>query len=112
MTVQRIQLRRTKGWRMPPDTLKADRTTMWGNPFAHQDPAIAVRMFRAWLIGSMRTATIFDCTVVLPGDLASRRARMRAELPMLRGYSLACWCRPGAPCHADVLLELANKKKP
>lgn len=26
----------------------------------------------------------------------------------LRGKNLACWCAPGAPCHADVLLELAN----
>lgn len=27
----------------------------------------------------------------------------------LRGKNLACWCKPGAPCHADVLLELANR---
>lgn len=26
----------------------------------------------------------------------------------LRGKNLACWCKPGEPCHADVLLELAN----
>lgn len=32
----------------------------------------------------------------------------RAELAELRGRNLACWCRPGTPCHADVLLELAN----
>lgn len=31
--------------------------------------------------------------------------RIRAEL---RGKNLACWCKPGTPCHADVLLELAN----
>lgn len=23
--------------------------------------------------------------------------------------NLACWCKPGAPCHADVLLEIANR---
>lgn len=27
----------------------------------------------------------------------------------LRGKNLACWCGPDAHCHADVLLELANK---
>lgn len=27
----------------------------------------------------------------------------------LRGKDLACWCKPGAPCHADVLLEIANR---
>jgi hypothetical protein len=26
----------------------------------------------------------------------------------LRGKNLACWCKPDQPCHADVLLELAN----
>jgi hypothetical protein len=26
----------------------------------------------------------------------------------LRGKNLACWCRPGSPCHADILLELVN----
>lgn len=26
----------------------------------------------------------------------------------LAGKNLACWCKPGTPCHADVLLELAN----
>jgi hypothetical protein len=30
----------------------------------------------------------------------------------LRGKNLACWCKPGEPCHADVLLELANPKGP
>jgi len=31
-----------------------------------------------------------------------------ARVPELRGRDLACWCKPGAPCHADVLLEIAN----
>lgn len=28
----------------------------------------------------------------------------------LRGKNLACWCKQGDPCHADVLLKLANAK--
>jgi hypothetical protein len=32
--------------------------------------------------------------------------RARAEL---RGHDLACWCPLDQPCHADVLLELANE---
>jgi hypothetical protein len=27
----------------------------------------------------------------------------------LRGKNLACWCPEGSPCHADVLLEIANE---
>jgi hypothetical protein len=29
---------------------------------------------------------------------------------VLRGKNLACWCKPGEPCHADVLLEIANRE--
>ncbi|EPX82062.1 hypothetical protein Salmuc_02429 [Salipiger mucosus DSM 16094] len=28
---------------------------------------------------------------------------------VLRGRDLACWCPLDRPCHADILLELANK---
>lgn len=31
---ERIQLSRRKGWKMPPNTVKVDRSTPWGNPFA------------------------------------------------------------------------------
>ena len=31
--------------------------------------------------------------------------RARREL---RGHDLACWCKPGWPCHVDVLLAVAN----
>jgi hypothetical protein len=29
----RVQLSRRKGWRMPPNTMKVDRSTGFGNPF-------------------------------------------------------------------------------
>jgi hypothetical protein len=32
----------------------------------------------------------------------------RPPLDELRGKDLLCWCPLGSPCHADVLLELAN----
>lgn len=33
---------------------------------------------------------------------------LMAALAELRGKDLACWCAP-KPCHADVLLELADR---
>ena len=30
----------------------------------------------------------------------------------LAGKNLACWCPIGSPCHADVLLEIANTTTP
>ena len=102
MQPRRVQLSRQRGWRMPPDTVKVDRATRWGNPFRigeHGDAAQCVAMFRRWLEdGSPQR-----------DDLDSARARILRELPQLRGKHLACWCRPGAPCHAEVLLELANR---
>jgi hypothetical protein len=36
------------------------------------------------------------------------RSRLVEGLAALRGKNVACWCKPGEPCHADILLELAN----
>lgn len=101
----RIQRRRTKGWRMPPDAVYVGRPTRWGNPYPvgsrdtrYSDrewlhtPESAVLAYREWLDE--------------PGPSGfSRREEARVELA---GRDLACWCPPGQPCHADVLLEVAN----
>ncbi len=93
----RVQLSRRKGWRMPPNTRKVDRTTKFGNPYqggadGDGDRAMLVARFRAWLYRP---------------EQAGHRAEVRAELA---GKNLACWCPPDGPCHADVLLELANSE--
>ena len=96
----RVQLRRTKGWRMPENTVKVDRTTRWGNPFVvskYNTPEKAVAQFRR------AVADYADVGLWLDFDPESERA-----LAPLRGKNLACWCPLDAPCHADVLLELAN----
>lgn len=112
---ERVQLRRTKGWRMPPNTVSVARPGLFGNPFVHPDPAQAVEAYRMHCSGGMQT---FHLT---PGGLqfAKRMHRnclhhawpewLRKDgLPAIRGKNLACWCPLTQPCHADVLLELAN----
>lgn len=37
------------------------------------------------------------------------KQRNRAPRAELRGKNLACFCPLDQPCHADVLLEIANK---
>jgi hypothetical protein len=87
---------------MPENTVKVDRTTKWGNPWKigefgpllrnPPDATGAVGLFTAMLADpQMRWATNY------PADLSE-----------LRGKNLACWCKLSEPCHADVLLELAN----
>jgi len=103
----RVRRCRGKGWRMPANTVYVGRPTRWGNPwvvggsvscgcrsvgecthnyFQRNTPAEAVEAFRCW-------------AATHPAVLA---------LEELRGRNLACWCPLDQPCHADVLLELAN----
>lgn len=88
---QRIQRKRTKGWTMPADTVYVGRPTKWGNPFPipETSAACAVGHFRGYVVGLLTNGTGYP-------------------LGELRGKNLACWCRLDQPCHADVLLELAN----
>lgn len=95
---ERVQLKRTKGWRKPPNTVVVARPSKWGNPFrvgVDGSAAECVEAFRHDL-------NVRDGTPVMG-------ANMRACLEELRGKNLACWCRLDAPCHADVLLEFANR---
>jgi len=94
---RRVRLQRTRGWRMPADTVVVSRPSRWGNPFVVGTPGIddrveAVRRYRAFAFGD---------------ETLKRDARA-----LLRGRNLGCWCPLGDPCHADVLLELANDGAP
>jgi hypothetical protein len=50
----------------------------------------------------------FGCWLRMPAQ-AHFREDIRRHL---RGYNLACWCPEGWPCHAEVLLEVANAEEP
>jgi hypothetical protein len=100
---KRIQLSRKRGWRMPENTVKVDRSTKWGNPFhaktsapAVSPPEKAVDKFRRWLAGEK------------VGVAMKLAAECFPDPTELRGKNLACWCPLDQPCHADVLLQLAN----
>jgi hypothetical protein len=92
----RIQLKRTKGWRMPPNTVKVDRTTPFGNPFPK--PAKATGEWRGSVVAQ------FAEWLANTADGQALQVRARAELA---GKNLACWCPPG-PCHADIWLKVVN----
>lgn len=108
MEPKRIQLKRTKGWRMPPNTVKVDRSTRWGNPWrvVNEDNA------NLWIASDSELIELIpdeaDPTEYLVEFYRQRAVDSLPHLGELRGKNLACWCKPGDPCHADVLLELAN----
>lgn len=89
----RVQRSRRKGSRLPAGAVCVTRPSKWGNPY----PAIngnrrnAVEMYRHWLRQSPA------------GQAIAAAARVE-----LRGKVLACWCKVGEACHADILLAVAN----
>jgi hypothetical protein len=103
---RRVQLSRRKGWRMPENTVKVSRPGKWGNPFRVGEDGTAaecVNSYRALLSGYVCLTSKADLELQ-----HKTRAVVVACLDELRGKNLACWCRADKPCHADVLLELAN----
>ena len=106
----RIRRSRTRGSRLvAPNDLPivcVTRPGPWGNPFSgalasakpsqkHAVRAEAVRRFRHALLNG-------------GASLSFTVEQVRREL---RGKNLACWCPLDEPCHADVLLEVANANR-
>jgi hypothetical protein len=69
--------------------------------FEGYDAAAAVSDFRKWIERDL-TVRSFEISFGPPPTVE----RIISEL---RGKNLACWCKPGEPCHADVLMEIANR---
>ncbi len=132
-TPRRIQRKRTRGWRMPEGAVYVGRPTRWGNPFSTlRGSVIGPRWFdvKDWpltrgvrLVDDERLElysshsspdSAVEASVDLFRTLVLVRLRDRSDearvwLDPLRGRDLACWCPlDQQPCHADVLLELAN----
>ena len=136
----RIQLSRATGWRMPPNTVKADRTRILGNPWLAGEPGQfyvpdscgkhrimwrkapamdqaltveqAVALHADWLhTGNLALPARLSPTEigVCIDSLTEARSTVLDLLSRLRGCNFACWCKPGAPCHADNLMEIANQ---
>ena len=106
----RIQLKRTKGWRMPANTVKVARPSAYGNPWhvgIDGDAPQCVDAFRCLLAAHAISAWPRDPTEQIRARHFPFNDTIAAAL---RGKNLACWCKIGAPCHADVLLEIANAK--
>lgn len=114
---ERIQRKRTASWRMPEGAVYVGRPSRWGNPFR------PILVAGEWLVeddngvqydgfGS-KTNAIGRCVALYRSlDMAFMTAADLAEfVAPLRGHDLACWRPLDQPCHADVLLEIANTKE-
>jgi len=78
---------------VPPDAVYVGRPSKWGNPFiigwdGTREEVIA--KYVEYLMGTEHTTGLL------------------LDIHELKGKDLVCFCAP-LPCHADILLELANK---
>lgn len=114
MSPQRIQRKRVKGWRMPEGAVYVGRPTAWGNPFVpHEAFTLAGVQFAA--VTQQESVDLYRRSV----EGNDQGARFHRECPTseyirehLAGKDLACWCSLEVPCHADVLLSIANGDAP
>ena len=114
---ERIQRKRTKGWRMFPGTVYVGRPSKWGNPFKVGEvvPEELVRyltfpgeanhfsgMTRIRITSPERVVETFAYWII-------EQPELMLSLSELQGHNLACWCPLTTPCHGAILLELANR---
>jgi hypothetical protein len=122
----RIQRKRTKGWRMPEGAVYVGRPSRWGNPFVGEewyDLDLSLRLYDdvargIWDPLPLRERDVSDAVALsIYGDSRRWTRRFRGGHPReairyeLSGRDLVCWCPLDQPCHADVLLELANPER-
>ncbi|WP_283178659.1 DUF4326 domain-containing protein [Gemmobacter sp. 24YEA27] len=135
----RVQLSRAKGSRLPANTVRCDRSTMFGNPWVPGEPS-GLRIPNGSLQGKMDWYPPIPMSEILTPEravalhadwlrtgnpylpaglsgpdvtrcidaLEELRIAVLERLPALRGHCFACWCKPGSPCHAETLMEIAN----
>lgn len=128
---ERLQLSRKKGFRLPLGAKSVARPHKWGNPFKvghsyltpmYLDPgwvdlARPGMVFYPFNESGWRKdnpQTLIWCETVQQavswfGVWTRHGGQRKAEAVRdLCGLDLACWCPLDQPCHADVLLEIAN----
>ena len=93
---RRLQLKRTKGWRLPPNTVSVARPGRYGNPHTMRDRS---REERHRVVEAYRAD-------LREGRLPYTEDDLRHQL---RGVNVACYCSEEEECHGDEVLEVANR---
>lgn len=125
MSPTRVQRQRRKGSKMPKAAVYVGRGSRFGNPWRVErftpvpgdSRAYAavlrdhrgtdhVHPFETYRGAAARAVAGYQVHI-MRGD-----GPTKAEIATLTGKNLACWCKPDMPCHADILLKLANPHQP
>ena len=118
----RVQRKRGRGWRMPDGAVYVGRPTIWGNPFRVTRSSDYHGLPGSWFVqdehgishhpeqdsqrsARQRAVDLYSARILQDDATSVSVEQVRAEL---RGRDLVCWCPRREPCHADVLLAIAN----
>jgi hypothetical protein len=109
---QRIRLSRAKGWRKPAGAIVVARPTKWGNPWRVKRWMNGWAVFGrgeftwvdGWAEADARAEAVAKFSRLVRGTTYARQAEIE-----LAGHDLCCWCPLDQPCHAAVLLDIANQ---
>lgn len=100
---KRIQRRRVKGWRLPYGATCVTRPGRWGNPYK------TAAEFRVALEFIDRASVLDVLEATFSDEHMQHMIFIHQNAHKLKGFDLACWCPLDAECHADALLEMANR---
>ena len=95
---KRIQRSRAKGWKMPANAIYVGRPTVWGNPYV-----IGSQLMNGETLTAEKAVALYEQHLAdnfSEGDIRH----------CLHDKDLACWWALDQPCHADVLLRIANSR--
>ena len=111
---ERVQLSRAKGWRKPPNTVVVARPSRWGSPYPLSEYEVDYSDEFGFTDEQRRAMSVSDFRGLVEGrwerlDGTPAYPSRDEIVGALSGKNLACWCPLDQPCHADVLLELANQ---
>ncbi len=107
----RFQRSRKAGYQLPKDVVYVGRPTIWGNPYP---PGLFVFAVPPNILSAAAISAAAENNVLtVEGSVAVYAAYIKLNkkyfpLEEIRGRDLSCWCACGEPCHADVLLTIAN----
>lgn len=111
MMPERIQRKRTKGWRMPANTVYVGRGSKWGNPFSKTQIGVTFgqKGYPKPIVALQTEPSLQRCIDMFVAHAFTMLWIDPDWLEPLKGKNLACWCKEGELCHADILLRLANE---
>lgn len=110
----RVQLKRVKGWKLPPNTVSVTRPGYYGNPYKIDgDPAtlpfVVVSNIKSELNGPLTREQVVEAFEIYLDKHADGKRKLETARREIVGKNLACFCKLDKVCHADIWLKKLNE---